>query len=61
MVNRNDATVKTVMVAGHTVFTDGHPTDLVGRARTGSFLRADGRPRNAPLPRDAQRPSVATV
>ncbi|MED5814411.1 amidohydrolase family protein [Mycolicibacterium sp. 050232] len=61
MVNRNDATVKTVMVAGHTVFADGHPTELVGRQRTGSFLRADGRPRNAPLPRDTKRPSVVTA
>ncbi|MEN4400436.1 N-acyl-D-amino-acid deacylase family protein [Mycolicibacterium senegalense] len=61
MVNRNDATVKTVMVAGHTVFADGHPTELVGRQRTGSFLRADGRPRNAPLPRDTKRLSVVTA
>ncbi|MFV8048740.1 N-acyl-D-amino-acid deacylase family protein [Mycobacterium sp. 48b] len=61
MVNRNDATVKTVMVAGHTVFADGRPTELVGRQRTGSFLRADGRPRNAPLPRDTERPSVVTA
>lgn len=37
MVNRNDATVKTVMVAGRTVFAGGQPTDLVGRQRTGSF------------------------
>jgi len=49
MVNRNDATVKTVMVAGRTVFADGQPTGIVGKQRTGSFLRADGRPRNAPM------------
>lgn len=49
MVNRNDRTVKTVLVAGHTVVQDGNPTELVGQRRTGSFLRADGRPRNAPL------------
>lgn len=61
MVNRNDATVKTVMVAGHTVIDDGAPTDVLGRRRTGSFLRADGRPRNALLPRDAQRPSAVTA
>lgn len=61
MVNRNDATVKTVMVAGHTVIADGVPTDALGRQRTGSFLRADGRPRNALLPRDAKRPSAATA
>jgi len=53
MVNRNDRTVKTVLVAGHTVFAEGTPTELVGRRRTGSFLRADGRPRNAPLRRES--------
>ncbi len=61
MVNRNDATVKTVMVAGNTVFADGAPTDLLGRQRTGSFLRADGRPRNAPVHRSSERASVAAV
>jgi N-acyl-D-aspartate/D-glutamate deacylase len=61
MVNRNDATVKTVMVAGSTVFADGAPTELLGRQRTGSFLRADGRPRNAPVQRSSERPSVAAV
>ncbi len=55
MVNRNDATVKAVMVAGRTVFADGQPTDILGKQRTGSFLRADGRPRNA------ERPDVLTV
>ncbi|MDW5609714.1 N-acyl-D-amino-acid deacylase family protein [Mycolicibacterium sp. D5.8-2] len=49
MVNRNEATVQEVMVAGRTVFTDGEPTDVVGSRRTGSFLRADGRPRNTPV------------
>ncbi|WP_301146323.1 N-acyl-D-amino-acid deacylase family protein [Mycobacterium simiae] len=61
MVNRNDATVRRVMVAGRTVIENGHPTDIAGRHRTGSFLRADGRPRNVPRPRDAARPTVATV
>lgn len=61
MVNRNDATVRTVMVAGQTVFADGQPSESVGRRRTGSFLRADGRPRNAPLPRSVGHPNVATV
>ena len=48
MVNRNDDTVKAVLVAGSTVFADGQPTALLGAQRTGSFLRADGRPRNLP-------------
>jgi N-acyl-D-aspartate/D-glutamate deacylase len=48
MVNRNDDTVKAVLVAGNPVFVDGAPTDLLGRQRTGSFLRA-GRPRT-PVP-----------
>ena len=59
MVNRNDDTVKAVMVAGRTVFADGEPTELVGTRRTGSFLRADGRPRN--VRHDSERPSVTTV
>ena len=40
MVNRNDATVTAVLVGGRAVFLDGVPTDLVGRQRTGRFLRA---------------------
>jgi N-acyl-D-aspartate/D-glutamate deacylase len=40
MVNRNDDTVSAVFVGGRTVFLDGSPTDLVGRQRTGRFLRA---------------------
>jgi N-acyl-D-aspartate/D-glutamate deacylase len=40
MVNRNDATVTAVLVGGRAVFLDGVPTDLVGRRRTGRFLRA---------------------
>ena len=40
MVNRNDDTVTAVLVAGRTVFRNGVPTDLVGKFRTGSFLRA---------------------
>jgi N-acyl-D-aspartate/D-glutamate deacylase len=40
MVNRNDDTVKAVLVGGRAVFVDGSPTDLVGRHRTGRFLRA---------------------
>ncbi|BBZ28677.1 hypothetical protein MMAD_29720 [Mycolicibacterium madagascariense] len=40
MVNRNDETVTAVFVGGRAVFLDGRPTDLVGRRRTGRFLRA---------------------
>jgi N-acyl-D-aspartate/D-glutamate deacylase len=40
MVNRNDATVTAVLVGGQPVFLDGEPTDLLGRERTGVFLRA---------------------
>jgi len=40
MVNRNDDTVKAVFVAGRAVFLDGEATDIVGKQRTGSFLRA---------------------
>jgi N-acyl-D-aspartate/D-glutamate deacylase len=40
MVNRNDDTVSAVVVGGRVVFLDGEPTDLVGRQRTGRFLRA---------------------
>jgi N-acyl-D-aspartate/D-glutamate deacylase len=40
MVNRNDETVKTVLVGGRAVFLDGEPTEWVGRRRTGRFLRA---------------------
>ncbi|CRZ14188.1 N-acyl-D-amino-acid deacylase family protein [Mycolicibacterium neworleansense] len=40
MVNRNDDTVTAVLVGGRTVFADGRLTDLVGKQRTGQFLRA---------------------
>ena len=40
MVNRNDETVTAVLVGGRAVFLGGVPTDLVGRQRTGRFLRA---------------------
>ncbi len=40
MVNRNDETVSAVFVGGRAVFLEGQPTDLVGRQRTGRFLRA---------------------
>ena len=40
MVNRNDDTVTAVFVGGRAVFLRGRPTGLVGRQRTGRFLRA---------------------
>ena len=40
MVNRNDATVTAVFVGGRRVFDHGVPTEMVGRTRTGRFLRA---------------------
>jgi N-acyl-D-aspartate/D-glutamate deacylase len=40
MVNRNDDTVSAVFVGGRAVFLDGKATDLVGKQRTGRFLRA---------------------
>jgi N-acyl-D-aspartate/D-glutamate deacylase len=48
MVNRNDKTVDAVFVSGRAVFRDGQPTQILGRERTGGFLRGDGRPRNVP-------------
>jgi N-acyl-D-aspartate/D-glutamate deacylase len=39
-VNRNDETVSAVFVGGRAVFLDGKATDLVGKRRTGRFLRA---------------------
>jgi N-acyl-D-aspartate/D-glutamate deacylase len=39
MVNRNDATVPAVFVSGRAVLIDGQPTEVLGRERTGSFLR----------------------
>lgn len=41
MVNRNDATVPLVMVAGCAVWRDGDATDVLGKERTGRFLRAE--------------------
>ena len=40
MVNRNDAAVDLVLIAGRTVVRNGIPTELLGVERTGSFLRA---------------------
>ena len=41
MVNRNDAAVPAVFIAGRRVVADGAPTPLLGRERTGRFLRAE--------------------
>ncbi|WP_020107972.1 amidohydrolase family protein [Nocardia sp. 348MFTsu5.1] len=40
MVNRNDNTVRTVMVNGETVFTGGHLANELGHKRIGRFLPA---------------------
>ena len=51
MVNRNDATVPLVMVAGRAVWRDGQATEVLGHERTGQFLRADqpGAPITTPV------------
>jgi N-acyl-D-aspartate/D-glutamate deacylase len=41
MVNRNDAAVPAVFIAGRRVIADGEPTEVLGHERTGQFLRAD--------------------
>jgi N-acyl-D-aspartate/D-glutamate deacylase len=41
MVNRNDGTVKAVFVGGRAVFVDGGPAEILGKLRTGRFLRAN--------------------
>ena len=56
MVNRNDATVTAVLVGGSPVFLDGEPTEILGRERTGTFLRA-GR-RNPVVAEGAQAPNA---
>jgi len=40
MVNRNNATVPAVYIAGKRVIADGEPTQVLGKERTGRFLRA---------------------
>jgi N-acyl-D-aspartate/D-glutamate deacylase len=49
MVNRNDAAIKAVFISGQPVVLDGEPTDILGKVRTGSFLRV-GRPSPAVAP-----------
>ena len=56
MVNRNDATVPLVVVAGRAVWRDGRPTEVLGHERTGQFLRAD-QP-TAPVQRPVTNPST---
>lgn len=47
MVNRNDETVCSVLVGGHSVVVDGEPTEILGKERTGVFLRAGQKARSA--------------
>jgi N-acyl-D-aspartate/D-glutamate deacylase len=42
MVNRNDAAITAVFVNGEHVFGEGQPSEVLGRRRTGRFLRARG-------------------
>lgn len=57
MVNRNDATVVAVFISGRQVVADGEPTDILGKARTGSFLRV-GRRSAAVAPQSAARSPI---
>jgi N-acyl-D-aspartate/D-glutamate deacylase len=59
MVNRNDAAVPHVLVGGREVWREGAPTAVLGRERTGRFLRA-GRRSVAPLAADLSAP-IATA
>ena len=44
MVNRNNDCVAAVFINGQQVVADGQPTDILGNARTGAFLRAGRSP-----------------
>ncbi|GAS95912.1 N-acyl-D-aspartate/D-glutamate deacylase [Mycolicibacterium canariasense] len=61
MVNRNDDAVRAVLVGGRLVFTAGTPTELVGRRRTGRFLRAAHRAPALPTDRDEARGELSSV
>lgn len=61
MVNRNDDTVCAVLVGGRTVFAAGKPTALVGRRRTGRFLRAAHRAPALPAERDEAKDELSSV
>jgi hypothetical protein len=52
MVNRNDEAVPAVFVGGRQVFAFGVATELVGRTRTGRFLRAAHRSPALPIEKD---------
>ena len=54
MVNRNDAAVNLVLIGGRTVVRDGLPTEILGVARTGCFLRA-GQRAAAPATTDTEK------
>jgi N-acyl-D-aspartate/D-glutamate deacylase len=58
MVNRNDNTVNAVLVGGRAVFLDGKATDVVGKQRTGRFLRAAHKA-PAPTVQEAEFASVS--
>lgn len=47
MVNRNDSTVSAVLIGGRTVVVDGQPAEILGKQRTGSFLRTGEKTRSA--------------
>ncbi len=60
MVNRNDDTVKAVFIGGQLVVIDGRPTDMLGKVRTGSFLRV-GQPSPAVTPGRETEPVLSEV
>ncbi|MGA8332857.1 MAG: hypothetical protein WB777_26775 [Mycobacterium sp.] len=53
MVNRNDDCVLAVFISGQQVIADGRPTDILGKIRTGSFLRVGRRSPAVSQPRRA--------
>ena len=64
MVNRNDAAVDLVLIGGRTVVRGGTPTELLGKTRTGSFLRTGQRtpaPVSAPEASTPQKEGLAHV
>jgi N-acyl-D-aspartate/D-glutamate deacylase len=58
MVNRNDDTVNAVFVGGRAVFVNGGATEVVGKQRTGRFLRAAHKA-PAPTVQEAEMASVS--
>jgi N-acyl-D-aspartate/D-glutamate deacylase len=55
MVNRNDAAVPAVFIAGRRVVENGQPTAVLGHERTGRFLRAE---QTSPAAAHSPAPSV---